>query len=202
MNKLIPVLEANPLRTVKYLDYLDFKKILVLLDGTKTIPLSEQDKEYAKRIIQGMNSGRTSTDTPLKLSVKMLPINKFWILGLPFYLNYLNKKEGEGTFGLKILVPYFQVGQHIRSKKVMEEISLYLSKIPNIFAFTLNSPTLKANVTIHKNTNVVVYSYHNIDSLHDYLEYFLLDLSFQTRKGTDFYIDVLSCIYINMDIFI
>lgn len=68
----------------------------------------------------------------------------------------------------------------------MKEISLFLSQLPNIFAFTLNSPKLKANMVIHKNTDVIVYSYNNIDSLHDTLAYFLLDMSFQTRKNTDF----------------
>lgn len=105
INKLIPILEINPLRTIKYLDYLDFKKILILLSrntSTKTKSLSEQDRDYAKLIIQGMNSGRISPDLQLiDVAKHNLPINKFWILGFI---------EGEGTFGLKNLVPYFQIG--------------------------------------------------------------------------------------------
>jgi hypothetical protein len=68
----------------------------------------------------------------------------------------------------------------------MEDIGIFLSSIPNLFAFTLNSPKLKPSIIKHKKTNVIVYSYQNIDSLHDYLGYFLLDLPFQTRKKIDF----------------
>jgi len=78
MNKLIPVLEINPLRTIKYLDYLDFKKILILLYKVKTISLSEEDRDYAKLIIQGMNTGRKTTNSQFMEVVKQIqPMNNF-----------------------------------------------------------------------------------------------------------------------------
>jgi hypothetical protein len=50
----------------------------------------------------------------------------------------------------------------------------------------LNSPILKHSRVKDKITDIIVYSYQNIDSLHDYLAYFLLDLPFQTIKKVDF----------------
>lgn len=94
--------------------------------------------------------------------------------------------EGEGTFGIKNLVPYFQIGQHTRSERVLKEIGSFLNNIPNSFNYTLNSPSLCHSTVTHKETQVLVYSYQNIDSLFDTLAHFLLDLSFQTRKGEDF----------------
>jgi len=145
--------------------------------NVKTTALSGLDKEFALSTIKGMNTGRLSYDTAITRLNPLDPINKYWLLGFI---------EGEGTFGLKNLVPYFQIGQHERSTYVMEDIRLYLKNIPNLFGFTLNSPFLNSSTTIHKNTKVIVDSYNNIDSLYDTLAYFLLDLRFQTRKGTDF----------------
>jgi hypothetical protein len=68
----------------------------------------------------------------------------------------------------------------------MVDIYLFFKTIPNLFGFTLNSPVLSSSKVIHKNTNVIVYSYQNIDSLHDSFVYFMLDLPFQTRKSIDF----------------
>lgn len=172
---LIPILDKNPLRTVKYLDYLDFKKIILFLNEAKTTAILDEDIPIYKSIIQGMNTGRVTYNKSL---IPNYPINKYWLLGFT---------EGEGTFGLKNLVPYFQLGQHERGLHVMEDIRLYLTGIDKIFKLTNNSPALIPNKTIHKKTKVIVYSYHNVDSLHDTLAYFFLDLPFQTRKKTDFF---------------
>lgn len=77
--------------------------------------------------------------------------------------------EGEGTFGLKNLVPYFKIGQHKRDIGIMKSISTYFKNKHNLFGFTLNSPILKATIVTPQKTDVVVYSYQNIDSLHDSL---------------------------------
>jgi len=45
--------------------------------------------------IKGINSGRICYNIKL---ISRLPMNKYWLLGFI---------EGEGTFGLKNLVPYF-----------------------------------------------------------------------------------------------
>jgi len=172
LNHLIPILDANPLRTVKYLDYLDFKLILNLISNIKSTAVEGKNYKFYKSIIKGMNTGRKSYNIEL---IPLTIINKYWLLGFI---------EGEGTFGFKNLVPYFQLAQHLRSSHLMDNILLI--NLPNLFGFTLKSPKLKPSITINKNTKVLVHSYNNIDSLHDTLAYFLLDLSFQTRKGIDF----------------
>jgi len=103
LKRLVPILEANPLQTVKYLDYLDFKKMLLLLSESKNTAVTGEDKVLALSIIQGMNSGRLSYNKDL---IPLRPINKYWLLGFI---------EGEGTSrcqlveaeGLKNLVPLF-----------------------------------------------------------------------------------------------
>jgi len=174
--KLVPIFENYPLRTIKQLDYLDFKNIIILLTNAKSSAVKGQEKEIALAIIKGMNSGRDKQSW-LPVNPTDLPINKYWLLGFI---------EGEGTFGIKNLVPYFQIGQHKRDIEIMDKISIYLKNKHNLFGFTLNSPTLNATIVTHKKTDVVVYSYQNIDSLFDSLAYFLLDLPFQTRKNIDF----------------
>jgi len=178
LNILVPILDANPLRTTKYLDYLDFKNLLIFRNNAKTSVLLGTDKELTLKTIQGMNSGRVNPN------LNMIPktnINQYWLLGFI---------EGEGTFGLKNLSPYFQIGQHVRSIHVMDNIQSYLLTLPNLFGFTQNSPVLKpaktSPLSIANNQEIMVISYQNVDSLHDTLAFFLLNLSFQTRKYTDF----------------
>jgi hypothetical protein len=141
-----------PEGTVKYLDYLDFKKIILFLNEAKTTVIIDEDIIKYKSIIQGMNKGRLTYNKSL---IPIHPINKYWLLGFT---------EGEGTFGIKNLVPYFQLGQHERSLHVMEDIRLYLSSIDKVFKFTINSPALIPSRTTHQKTKVIVYSYHNVDS--------------------------------------
>lgn len=103
----------------------------------------------------------------------------------PFLL--LGFIEGEGTFGLKNLGPYFQIGQHNRSTMVLEAIARYLQTLPKGFTFTLHSEFPRVIKTFNARTSVSVISIVNIDALYDYLMFFLLALPFQTRKAEDFY---------------
>lgn len=173
---LIPLLDKHSLRTTKYLDYIDFKKILQILSSSPSTKLSGEDLTTAKLIIAGMNSTRSSYDYS-----KIHNLNKidpYWLLGLI---------EGEGTFGFRNLVPYFQLGLHSRNLSLLKTISSYLSSLPNGFCFTLNSPAPKVSITLNKRTNVTVIVIANVDALYDYLAMFLLDMPFQSRKSTDFY---------------
>lgn len=105
-------------------------------------------------------------------------IDPYWLLGLI---------EGEGTFGFRNLVPYFQLGLHSQNLPLLESISSYFTSLPNGFGFTLNSPAPKVSITLNKRTNVTVIAIANIDALYDYLAMFLLDMPFQSRKSVDFY---------------
>ena len=89
--------------------------------------------------------------------------------------------------GFKNLSPFFQVGQNVRSLYVLEAIASYLKSIPKEFQFSVKSVSPTVNFSINKKTSVSVISIVNIDTLYDYLLFFLLDMSFQTRKGVDFH---------------
>ena len=94
---------------------------------------------------------------------------------------------GTGSFGFKILSPYFQIGQHTKSLKVLQGIALYLQSLPLGYTFSINSAPLVVSNTLHSNKTVSVISITNIDALYDYLMFLLLDMPFQTRKRIDFY---------------
>ena len=94
--------------------------------------------------------------------------------------------EGEGTFGFKNLVPYFQIGQHARNLIVLDNITTFIKSLPKGFNFSNFNTKLELSKTLHKSTNVYVIVLSNIDALHDYLVPFFISMNFQTRKGIDF----------------
>ena len=172
---LLPLLDNYNLFTTKWLDYLDFKLVVNFLSSTNTTRVSNTKLEWAVSIKNNMNSSRTVFNYSL---IPTLKVNPYWLLGLI---------EGEGTFGFKNFSPYFQIGQHIKSFKVLQGIALFLQSLPLGFTFSLNSIPLVVSNTFHSNNTVSVISITNIDALYDYLMFFLLDMPFQTRKGVDFY---------------
>jgi hypothetical protein len=68
-----------------------------------------------------MNSRRTVYNYSL---IPTLLVNPYWLLGFI---------EGEGTFGFKNLSPYFQIGQHIKSLRLLQGIVLFLQSLPKGF---------------------------------------------------------------------
>lgn len=145
------------------------------LSSAKTTRVSGEKLEWAISIMNNMNSRRTVFNYSL---IPTLLVNPYWLLGFI---------EGEGTFGFKNLSPYFQIGQHIKSLKILQGIVLYLQSLPKGFTMSINSlPPIVSN-SMHSNNTVSVISINNIDALYDYLLFFLLDMPFQTRKGEDFY---------------
>lgn len=55
---LFPLLEQYTLRTVKYLDFLDFKLAVLLLQSSASTRIVGSDRAYVTGLILGMNSGR------------------------------------------------------------------------------------------------------------------------------------------------
>lgn len=130
MNVIIPLIENNKLHTSKYLDFLDFKACVTLIYNQGSV-IDNQNLDWVKICIKGMNSGRTEIKTSL---LPEIPVNLFLLLGFI---------EGEGTFGLKGLVPYFQVAQHNENSHVLKIISEFLIYLPNLFYYASNlSPFL------------------------------------------------------------
>ena len=127
INVLFPLLDKYNLYISKWLDYIDFKKIVLFLSLSKTTKLSLSEIEQIKNNISHMNSGRTEYNYSL---IPKIVVNPFWLLGFI---------EGEGTFGFKNLSPFFQVGQNVISLYVLEAIANYLQSIPKGFKFSLRS---------------------------------------------------------------
>jgi hypothetical protein len=174
VNVLFPLIDNYKLFTTKWLDYLSFKSAANYLLTAPTTLLDPLKLAWANNLMANMNAGRSSYDYSL---IPPIVIDPYWLLGFI---------EGEGTFGLKNLVPYFQLGQHSRNSMVLEAISDYLKSLPQSFPFTLISPAPAISTTIHKGTLVSVISMSSIDALYDYIMFFLLAMPFQTRKGIDF----------------
>jgi len=137
--------------------------------------------------MNNMNLGRTVFNNSLIPVLK--EVDPFWLLGFI---------EAEGTFRLKKkknqkkkLSPFLNVnvkiGQHVKNLFILEAIASYLKSITKGFNFSLNSGAPTVINSINKKTSVSVISILNIDTLYDYLLFFLLDMPFQTRKGLDFH---------------
>lgn len=141
---LFPLLDLNTLFTTKWLDYLDFKSVVNYLPSAKTTRVSGEKLEWAISIMNNMNSRRTEYNYSL---IPALLVNPYWLLGFI---------EGEGTFGFKNLSPYFQIGQHIKSLKVLQGIVLYLQSLPKGFILSLNSMPPVVSNTLHSNNTVYV----------------------------------------------
>ena len=103
INILFPLLDKYNLYTSKWLDYIDFKKVVYFLSKSETTRLSLSELEKIQNIISNMNSGRTEYNYSL---IPKITVNPFWLLGFI---------EGEGTFGYKNLSPFFQ-GQLARAE--------------------------------------------------------------------------------------
>lgn len=173
---LFPLLDKHVLYTTKYLDYVDFKFVVNLLDSLPTTRPTGALLAQIQAIIANMNSTRSVF---LYSTIPVLEVvNPYWLLGLI---------EAEGTFGLKNLSPYFQLGLNIKQEMVLAFIRSFLSSLPNLFNFTLNSLPLKVSQTLNTRTDVLVLSNSSVDALHDYLALFLMSMPFQTRKSVDFW---------------
>lgn len=170
VNNLFPILDKYTLLTTKYFDYLDFKKVVNLLDVSSTSKIQGYDLIIVKEIINQMNSGRNVYDYSL---IPSLTIKPYWLLGFI---------EGEGTFGFKNLVPYFQIGQHARSLIVLDNIMAYMKSLPKGFNFSNFNTKLELSKTLNKSTDVYVIVLSNIDALHDYLIPFFFLLIFKFVK--------------------
>ena len=170
---LLPILENNTLRTTKYFDYVDFRRVAYMIE--KKSRSEHLDISLVTKISRAINSKRDSVDIS---QIPATVINISWLIGFI---------EGEGTFGFKSLTPYFQIGQHVRNKHVLVDTSVFLESLDSLFTYSTNRPSIKISHTVNRLTNVLVISNSNVDWLFDVLAHHFLNCTFRTRKGTDFY---------------
>jgi len=172
MAVLIPLIKKYGLVTTKLDDFNIFVSMVEHLVNSGTSRLDEATMAVVVELIKSINRGRTSY-TIIDPSL----ITDEWLIGFI---------EGEGTFGIKNLMPYFSIGQHARSAVVLDRIKLVLSSLPNTFNFTQDSEPPVVTTTTNSRTNVISLSVQNIDSLYDYVIGFFLKNPFLSRKGYDF----------------
>jgi len=120
-----------------------------------------------------------------KMSCKSYYINKnnndkiiikpYWLLGFV---------EGEGTFGYKYTVPYFQIAQHINNRDVLDSIDIFLSELIK----NNSSKLIDFHMTkiINKKTNVLSYTIQDIEILNNYIIPFFSNMIFKSRKKLDY----------------
>ena len=162
---LIPLLNEFPLLTKKYWDFKIFEKLIYL-----KISLKKREK-LSKEMIDYVWSLKAEINLKNKKpNPGIYPVTKFWLLGFI---------EGEGTFGLKHLVPYFQLGQLNQNAGLLQEIANFIiENTASVFPF-------KFTTTLNKRTDVLSISNARIDALFDIAKFFMR-MTFQTRKKTDF----------------
>lgn len=170
---LVPFLKKNKLRTTKYFDFIDFSRVAYLIKDNSSFV-----KNNIADIIICYNRINTKRISPDISKIPETSINISWLIGFI---------EGEGTFGFKNLSPYFQIGQHVRNRHVIENISPYLGSLSSLFSYSDYSPSIQISSVLNKRTDVLSISNSNIDSLHDIFVYHFLPYPFQTRKATDFH---------------
>lgn len=175
---LLPIFDKYPLLTTKTLDLSDFKKAIEIKLNSPTPKLNNTDLTNISTIKNGMNLGRTKISAnEYNTIIKNVNINPFWLLGFV---------EGEGTFGIKNLAPYFQIAQNSKNKAILDIINTYLGSIPKGISTTKSTALPLLTVNFNTKTNVFSYIINNIDVLFDYIIPFFQGLEFQTRKFKDF----------------
>lgn len=185
---ILPIFKQFPLQTSKYLDFICFSKAIQLKLKSKgsgpNIKVSETDLTTIKNLKASMNSGRLKLKTSeLNKLTNQVSINMWWLLGFV---------EGEGTFGYKHLVPYFQIGQHKKNLFVLKAIESFLLELPK--QKTEDSHKFNIHFSLNTKTNVYSMSVVSIDTLFNYVVPFLILMPFNTRKSLDFKYWVISVI--------
>ena len=126
-----------------------------------------------KKLKESMNSGRLVIDSKQeKILKKKVSINKWWLLGFV---------EGEGTFGYKHLVPYFQIAQNKKNLFVLEAIEGYM-----LNTFKLSSSQELLKYSFNKGTGVYSMVIYTVDINFYYLLPFFESMTFFSRKNIDY----------------
>lgn len=182
---ILPIFEQFPLQTTKYLDFKSFKEAInIKLNYKKRDTLTKTDLKKINNLKASMNSLRSISDKELDILKKRINIDPSWLIGFV---------EGEGTFGYKHLVPYFQIGQHEKNYFVLKAIELFLldlSKQSNSFmevAPGARTELFTIHYALNNRTGVYSMTVVGIDSLYKYIVPFFSSMPFSTRKSIDFY---------------
>ncbi|RYX78171.1 hypothetical protein EON69_00010 [bacterium] len=113
-NNVVPLLDKYPLKTNKYYDFINFRDIITI---RLTISSNRLEGDILDKAIITKNkiNSRNFRNSPTGIT-----ISKYWLLGFI---------EGEGTFVIKNLVPYFKYGYFFikEGRKFVIETSVYFN---------------------------------------------------------------------------
>jgi hypothetical protein len=176
---IIPIFKEFPLQTTKYLDFVCFEQAINIRSKTGFKgSLSQQDKNTIIKLKESMNTKRLINKKEENLLKNKVYITKWWLLGFI---------EGEGTFGYKHLVPYFQIAQHKKNLYVLEAIEEFLFKLfKKEIKTNLNKDEFKFIYTLNKLTGVYSMNIVKIDLIFNYIIPFFESLEFVSRKKIDY----------------
>jgi hypothetical protein len=187
---IIPIFSLYYFTTSKYFDFRDFKtaaeiKMVSFLEKRK---LNDTELEKILAIKSGMNASRKGRQAknkwPAAIDPKSLPKRTL----TPYRL--LGFVEGDGTFSLPNLLPYFGIKQHSKNIHFFYEIAEFLSNLPYNPVIGPTSDVLntkpKATVHISPTNNLASLSVSNILQLYNYILPFFKSLEFKSRKAVDF----------------
>lgn len=185
---ILPIFEEFPLQTSKNLDFICFSKAVKIKLNSESYGLkkkiSKTDLISIKKLKNSMNSGRVDLKvSELRKLTNQVSINFWWLLGFV---------EGEGTFGYKHLVPYFQVAQHKKNLFVLKAIESFLLKLP--LQNTEDNQEINVHFALNTRTGVYSMSILSIDAIFYYIVPCFIFMSFNTRKSLDFKYWVISVI--------
>lgn len=144
---LIPLLEKNPLLTSKRLDYLDFKKVVNMVDNK--VHLTSEGENLLIEIKKSINKGRSYTQRvkfSKEITTKIIP-SVDWIMGFIdaegcFYFGITSQKP-RGSLNTKTLLlqPSFDITQNIRDFYILQ--SFY--NIFKVGSFKLNGKKIETD---------------------------------------------------------
>lgn len=135
-------------------------KSYINLNKEKGIRMS--DNEFNDILDLKLKMSNKDDDINENNSIPNIEIRPMWLLGFV---------EGEGTFGYKYTVPYFQIAQHKRSVNALNNIENYLLRY--IIEKSNNKiKNFQMTKVINKRTNILSYSIQDIDILYIYSSFF------------------------------
>jgi len=177
---IVPIFEKFKLITKKEYSFSLFAKAIKLksyinLNKEKGIRMS--DNEFNDILYFKLKMSNKDGDINENNSIPNLEIIPMWLLGFV---------KGEGTFGYKYTVRYFQIAQHKRSVNALNSIENYLLRY--IIEKSNNKiKDFQMIKVINKRTNILSYSIQDIDILYKYIVPFFANIEFKSRKKLDFY---------------
>lgn len=185
---IIPIFQEFPLQTSKHLDFTCFSEAALIKSKCSEggIKIDKTDLIRIKKLKETMNSKRLTINKKQEDDLKdKVSINIWWLLGFV---------EGEGTFGYKHLVPYFQITQHKKNLFVLKAIETFLSNIFKESTNALDFEEFKVKYTLNKRTGVYSMTVEKIDSIISYIIPLFESLSFFTRKSVDYHYWIISVV--------